>query len=121
MRYIGKIDVEKYKDLAASVTTDETVITEKQLAHILSKRASTYARYQDELLCILNDPDYIFADPKHPNTALSAKRYKNTAIVVLRLSTDSPERKNSVLTMWEIKEPRLRRYILTHKIVYKKE
>jgi len=119
--YIGRIDLAKYRAISPDIFTDEVVITDKQLAHIMSKRADTFARYSDKLLDILDDPDFIFVDPKHPDTALVVRRYGNTAEIVLRLSTESVEKKNSILTMWEIKEPRLTRYVLTHKIVYKKE
>jgi SPP1 gp7 family putative phage head morphogenesis protein len=118
---IGRLDIEKYRAISPHIYTDEVVITDKQLAHITDKRAVTYERYRDKLLDILNNPDYVFEDPKHQGTALVMKRYDNTAEIVLRLSTESESKKNSILTMWEIKEARLRRYIKTHKVVYKKE
>ncbi|MDR1703804.1 MAG: hypothetical protein LBS19_03855 [Clostridiales bacterium] len=121
MDVIGRIDVEMFKDISADIVTDKVILTDKQLAHILSQRAGTYEKYREKLPEILEDPDFIFQDPKHPDTALVIKRYDNAAVIILRLSTESFDNMNSILTMWEIKEPRLKRYILTHKIVYKKE
>lgn len=118
---VGKIDIEKFKGISPNILTNEVVITDKQLVHITDKRADTYERYSERLPEILSDPDYIFIDPKHVDTALVVKRYDNAAEIVLRLSTETVEKKNSIITMWEIKEPRLQRYILTHKTVYKKE
>ena len=121
VRIVGKIDLKIYRAISPDILADEVVITDKQLAHIIEKRADTYDRYHDKLADILSDPDYIFEDPKHPDTALVVKRYENAAEIVLRLNTESAVKKNSILTMWEIKEPRLKRYIFTHKTVYKKE
>jgi hypothetical protein len=118
---LGAIDLTKYQGISQNILTDEVVITDKQLAHIIEKREDTYIKYKDKLLEILNDPDYIFIDPKHTDTALVVKRYINAPQIVLRLSTQTPEKKNSIITMWEIRESRLNRYIKTHKSVYKKE
>ena len=119
--YIGKINIEMFKGVSSRILTDEVVLTDKQLVHILEKRIDTYEKYKDYLLDILQNPDYILDDPKHKDTALVLKKYDNTAEVVLRLSTDKIEKKNSIISMWEIKEPRLIRYLKTHKIVYKKD
>ena len=121
MQVVGRIDVDKYKALSSGILTDEVVLTDRQLAHIVEKREDVYEKYQDKLSDIVKNPDYIFADPKHHDTALVIKKYSNAALVVLRLSTETTDKKNSILTMWEIKESRLQRYILTHKTIYKKD
>ena len=121
MHIVGTIDIERYKGVSKNILTKEVVITDKQLEHILDKRADTYEKYKERLSEILGEPDFIFDDPKHTDTALVVKKFSNAAVLVLRLSTESVEKKNSILTMWEIKEPRLQRYISTHKLVYKKE
>jgi len=117
---IGTIDIDKYRGISPIILSNEVVITDKQLFHILNKRTDTYEKYHDKLVEILNEPDFIFEDPKHSDTALVVKSYSNSAVIVLRLSAETTKMKNSILTMWEIKEPRLRRYILTHKIIYKR-
>ena len=121
VQLICRIDLEKYKGFSGDITTDEVVLTPLQREHIREKREKTYQKYRCLLADILADPDYILDDPKHPNTALVFKRYDNYAEVVLRLSADTEKKKNSIITLWEIKEPRMQRYILTHKVLYKRE
>ncbi|GHU90796.1 hypothetical protein FACS1894202_11170 [Clostridia bacterium] len=121
VRSIGRIDPEKFKEISPKLLTDEVVLTDKQRAHIIESHAATFERYESKLKDIIENPDYVLADPKNPNTALVFKRVENIAEVVLRLSTENAKKKNSVITLWEIKEARLERYLKTHKIVYKRE
>ena len=119
---IGKIDINKYADLCEKkITTNEVVITFKQIEHINEERLGTFDRYKDELQEIIKNPDYIIEDTKHKETGLVIKKYNRNIVVVLKLNTSIDNKKNSIITIWEIKEKRLQRYLLTHKIVYKKE
>jgi len=121
MRIIGKIDLTLYKEVAPNITTDEVVLTDMQAQHVQERHPKAYERYLEHLAEILESPDFILCDPKHNNTALVIKRYINFAEVVLRLCTDDSGNKNSIITFWEIKEARLQRYLLTHKVLYKCE
>jgi hypothetical protein len=121
VRIVGKIDREMFKAISENIATDEVVLTDRQREHIISSRPKTFERYEERIQEILTSPDFIFEDPKHTDTALLIKRYKNAAEVVLRLATDEDGKKNSIITLWEIKESRLQRYLLTHKVLYKKE
>lgn len=67
------------------------------------------------------NPDYIVEDTKHNDTGLVIKKYDKNIVLVLRLNTSSDDKKNSIITIWEIKDRRLERYLLTHKIIYKNE
>lgn len=94
----------------------------KQIEHIEERHKGVYDKYKNELINILNNPDYIFKDPKHEDTALLIRKYDNNVEVVLKLNTDTKNNfKNSIITMWEIKDKRLERYKETHQIIYKKE
>ena len=118
---VGKIDKSIYKAVSNKIQTDDIVLTDKQLRHINDKHPDVFPKYQKKLLDIVNHPDYIFLDPKHEDTALVIKRFDNAVEVVLKLSTETHEKKNSIITMWEIKEKRLQRYLLKNKLVYKNE
>lgn len=119
---IGKIDINKYSKLCEKkITTDEVIITNKQIEHINEERKGTYKKYENRLKEIITNPDYIIEDTKHEETGLVIKKYSKNIIVVLKLNTSNDERKNSIITIWEIKKKRLERYLLTHKIIYKKE
>jgi hypothetical protein len=121
VHFVGRIDREKFKAVSPDITTDEVIITDVQTQHILERHPEAYEKYRDRLTEILQEPDYVFSDPKHKETALVIKQYENAAEVVLRLCTDHSGKKNSVITFWEIKEARLQRYILSHKTLYKRE
>ena len=119
---VGKIDKNRYKNIAENITTKDVVLLPKQIEHIEEKHKGVYLKYKNEINNILDNPDYIFKDPKHKNTALLVKKYDNNVEVVLKLNTDTKNNfKNSIITMWEIKDKRLERYKQTHEIVYKKE
>lgn len=60
-------------------------------------------------------------DTKHKETGLVIKKYDKNAVVVLKLNTSDGVKKNSIITMWGIKDKRLQRYLLTHETIYKKE
>lgn len=119
---VGKIDKSKYKSIANNITTKDVVLLPKQIEHIEKRHKGIYSKYKNEINNILNSPDYIFKDPKHKNTALLIRKYDNNVEVVLKLNTDTKNNyKNSIITMWEIKDKRLERYKETHRIIYKKE
>ena len=120
VQYIGEIDKNKFIGISDSILTDEVVLTEKQEQHIIKNRAETYERYKDKLNDIIENPDFILKDPKHEDTALIIKKYNNNAEIVLKLSTETEDKKNSIITLWEIKDARLNRYLTTHEIIYKK-
>lgn len=119
---VGKIDKNKYKSIANDMTTKDVVLLPKQIEHIEERHKGIYAKYKNEINNILDKPDYIFKDPKHKDTALLIKKYDNNVEVVLKLNTNTKNNfKNSIITMWEIKDKRLERYKQTHEIIYKKE
>lgn len=120
--HIGRIDINKYAKLCdKKILTDEVIITYKQIGHINEQRMGIYDKYQNKLQEIIEKPDYIIADTKHKETGLVIKKYHKNIVLVLRLNTSTDGRKNSIITIWEINEKRLERYLITHKTLYKKE
>ena len=119
---VGVIDKDRYKNITDNITTKDVVLLPKQIEHIEERHKGVYIKYKNEITNILDNPDYIFKDPKHENTALLIKKYNNNVEVVLKLNTDTKNNfKNSIITMWEIGDKRLERYKQTHEIIYKKE
>lgn len=118
---IGNIDIKKYSGLCnEKIITNEVIITYKQIEHINEERRGIFDKYKDKLAEIIKNPDYIIKDPKHEETGLVIKEYEKNTVIVLRLNTSEKDKKNSIITIWEIKEKRLQRYLLTHKTIYKK-
>lgn len=73
---VGKIDRKIYKCIANVLITDEVIITDNQLRHILDRHPDAYnevINYLSEIIC---DPDFIIED-KHKNTGLVIKKIKS--------------------------------------------
>ncbi len=122
---VGEINRDIYKCITEDIVTDEVIITENQIQHILDRHPDAYKEVINYLSDIIRDPDFIIED-KHDNTGLVIKKVKlerEYAQMVLRICTsdDNPDYKNSVISCWEISEKRLQNYLRNKRILYKKE
>ena len=125
MVVIGRIDREIFRCIAEDIVTEEVVMTDNQLQHILQRHPEVFPAVLDVLRDILRDPDYIIED-KHPYTGLVVRRLETgseSLQVVLRICTseDQPGYKNSVISCWEISERRLQNYLRNKKILYNRK
>ncbi len=123
---VGKIDRDIYKCITADIVTDEVIITDNQIQHILDRHPDAYETAMKEMRTAIESPDYIIADDKHNNTGLVIKKFKmkgDNLQLVLRICThkDEPGYKNSVISCWEISEKRLENYLKNKRVLYKKE
>ena len=118
---IGNIDTLKLSPLCDNITTEKVIITYKQIEHIETQHNKLYSQYKNKLLEIIAQPDYILDDLKQSETGLIIKKYEKNIVLVLKINTCNDDRKNSIITMWEIRDKRLRCYLKTHKTIYKKE
>lgn len=124
MRIICKLDVELYSCVTPNITTDEVVITDKQIEHIMQRHPGDYERYVQYMTQIITEPDYILAANK-PNTAFILKHiiYEDINIqLILRLKTvfDDTEYKNSVITFLKIDNRKWSKYLRNKKVLYKR-
>ena len=120
--HIGKIDISKYSGLCdKEILSNEVIITRKQIEQINNKKERTFYKYEKNLKNIIANPDYILEDPKHKDTGLVIKKIEKNIVLVLKLETTTNKNKNSIITIWDIKDKRLERYLLTHKTIYKRE
>lgn len=125
MYFVGKIDRELYKCITDNIVTDEVIITDTQMRHILDRHPDAYEKVVESLKDVLIAPDFIIED-KHENTGLVIKGFEieNEYVqMVLRICTseDEPGYKNSIISCWEISEKRLQNYLRNKTILYKKE
>ena len=122
---LGKIDREIYKCITEDIVTDEVIITDNQIQHILDRHPDAYEKAVDSMKAAIESPDYIIED-KHKNTGLVVKRIateKGHLQLVLRMCTseDNLGYKNSIISCWEISDKRLENYLRNKRILYKKE
>lgn len=122
---VGKIDKDIYKCVTDDIVTDEVIITDNQIRHIMDRHPHDYERFSSYFGQIVREPDYIVETHK-PNTALILKEIESENEVfktVLRLVTskDNPDYKNSIITFMKIDEKEWNRLLRNKKILYKKE
>ena len=125
---IGKIDIEKYRGVTdGTIRSDVLVLTENQKEHIIKRRgADFYEKYSQYFADIAKDPDYIFADTSHANTALASKTLidggKNIHLVIrLALVEDTPGIENSIITAIVEGDKRYQQRLRNKIPLYKKE
>lgn len=124
MFFVGKIDKDLYSCIINDIRTDEVVITENQMHHIVSKHPEAFEKAMECVASAIDCPDFIIQD-KNPNTGLviksirSGERYLQ---LVLRICASSDENtyKNSIISCWIISEKRLQNYLRNKKILYRR-
>ena len=104
MQTIGALDQRIYSVISDAIRTDEVIITEERIAHILERHPNDFERYSGYLREVIEKPDYILKANK-PNTAFILKEIINSderfqVILRLAVSTDPEGYKNSVITFF---------------------
>lgn len=122
---VGKIDIEIYNCITKDITTDEVIITDKQIDHIKNRHPNDYELFNKYLERIVEQPDYIIEANK-PFTALILKEIqidnkKFKTVVRLATSNDTPSYKNSIITFMKIDDREWNRILKNKKILYKSE
>lgn len=83
-------------------------------------------KYSSYIKTILTYPDYVLEDTKNIDTIIMIKQIENQGKniqLVIKLSTgkDSKKNKNSILTLWKVRNSTCRQLIRNKKILYKDE
>ena len=123
MQLVGRINIEIYKCITEDIITDEVIITDERIQHIIDNHPNDYERYFGYMREIVEEPEYIIEANK-PNTALILKSFENDSVpfkTVLRIvtSTDNIGFKNSIITFMRINDKEWDRLIRNKKILYK--
>ena len=120
---VGKIDKKIYKCITDDIVTDEVIITDERIAHIMERHPNDYEAVVGYMAEAVQKPDYILKDERI-NTGLIIKSMQQDNIqIVLRVHTSKDESgyKNSIISCWKISERRLQNYLRNKEILYKKE
>lgn len=125
VNFVCRLDKELYSVVSSEIETTEVVITDQQIVHINEGHPGMYERLSPYLAEIIQNPDYILR-ANRPSSALVLKRIAledTVAEVVLRLKVtgDSKDYKNSIISLWGISEKRYRRLLRQSEILYKHE
>lgn len=126
MHIVGRIDRKIYECITDDITTDEVIITEERIQHIVERHTNDYEQYYAYLKTVVEDPDYIIEANK-PNTALILKEIIESderqfkTILRLKTSKDNKDFKNYIITFMKINEKEWSRLIRNKRILYKRE
>ncbi|MCI8915444.1 MAG: hypothetical protein HFF26_02075 [Oscillospiraceae bacterium] len=124
---IARIDLSKYQCISTGIRSNLVVLTDNQMEHIIKRRGVEFwERYQGHFKEILEDPDYIFADKQHENTAVACKIFiedgKTVQLVIrLALVEDDPKLQNSIITAILESNKRFAQRLRNNQPLYKKE
>ena len=121
---IGKINKEFFVEITNNIVTDEVILTRERYLHIINGHKEDFELYANVLPEIIKNPDYILKDYKNPDTAMIIKHIDNTNInVILKLAVANDElhTKNSIMTMYRIRDKNLKKLQEKNKTIYKKE
>ncbi len=115
MHSIGKLNRDIYKCITDDIVTDEVIITDERIQHIMERHPNDYERFCSYIPEIINNPDYIIAANK-PNTATVLKQITDNGEkfqLVLRVitQTDNKDFKNSVITFLKVNERTWNKYL----------
>ncbi|WP_347563209.1 PBECR2 nuclease fold domain-containing protein [Hungatella hathewayi] len=122
---VGKLNKNLFTCITDDIVTDEVIITENQMKHILERHPDSFEDAIQSLESAVTSPDYIFKD-RNRNSALLIKKLPDSdeyVQIVLRLCTseEEPDFKNSIISCWKISHKRLQNYLRNKTYLYKKE
>lgn len=123
--FVGKLDLNVFSAVFGNIQTDEVIITEERITHIKQNHPGDFEKYFQYAQLTVEKPDFIL-EANQPYSAVLLKRIadngKNFKIIIrFKISSDSPERKNSVITFLHIDEKDWNRLIKNKKVLYKRE
>lgn len=122
---VGKIDRNIYKCITDNIVTDEVIITDERIKHIIERHPNDYERFYNYIQEIIRNPDFIIEANK-PNTAVVLKEIEERGekfklVLRIKVQGDPEEYKNSIMTFWRIGETTWRKTLKNKKILYKRE
>lgn len=122
--YLGKINVRPLEAEFGKLKTDDIIITNERIEHIMLRHSADYELFEKYGVSAVTDPDIVIKDCKNKATVFMIKRLSDTNInVVARLviSDDSNNLKNSVMTFYRIRNKNLLKLIKSNKVLDKNE
>lgn len=124
IKKLGKLNAQLLEHEFGKLATDEVVVTDERMAHIVSRHPEDVALFRQYARETVEQPDLIIKDEKNADTVFMVRRLAETNLnVVVRLSleTDEDGRKNSVMTFYRIRSKNLQKLMRRHKMLYKRE
>ena len=124
---VAEIDTKKYAAIAQNIRSGAVVLTDNQREHIVKRRGQAFFdKYHEYFGRIAEEPDYIFLDKAHPNTAIACKTLEVDGAhvhLVIRLAVegDDPLLENSIITVLKENDKRYAQRLRNNIPLYKRE
>ncbi|MBT9777728.1 hypothetical protein GPL15_14585 [Clostridium sp. MCC353] len=121
---LGKINIEVLEAEFGKIKTDEIIVTNERIEHIMERHPEDYSLFEKYGKESVSDPDLIIKDIKNIGTVFMVKKLPETNLnVVVRvvLGGDDDKLKNSVMTFYRIRDRNLKKLIEKNGLLYKKE
>ncbi len=121
---LGKINIEILKSEFGTLQTDEIIVTDERINHIINRHPEDYSLFTIYGASSVSDPDFVIKDEKNKGTVFMVKKLPDTNLnVVVRvvLESDDMKLKNSVMTFYRLRDKNLKKLIDKNGLLYKKE
>ena len=123
-QYIGKLNTEFLEVEFGKLATDELILTDERDDHIKERHDRDYNSFHQCVYDIIKRPDTVLKDSKNQNTVFYIKYIEETHLnIVIRLSLEieNTNRKNSIITSYQLGAKTLKRLKKNNKTLYNKE
>lgn len=123
-QFIGKLNTEFLEIGFGKLATNELILTDERDEHIKKRHAQDYKLFHKCVYDVVNIPDVILRDSKNQNTVFYIKYIEETHLnIVIRLSLEieSNDKKNSIITSYQLGTKTLKRLKKNNKTLYSKE
>ena len=127
MEQIAYIDTQKYAGVSGKIRTGTVVLTDHQKQHIIRRRGQDFFdKYGGFFREVAEDPDYVFKDKAHDNTAIASKTISldgGHVNLVIRLAVEGDEKglENSIITAIAENDKRYRQRLRNNVPLYRRE
>lgn len=122
VRVLGKIELKLLGGVFGEIQTDEIIITNERIKHILERHKEDCDLFLKSVVSIVTQPDVVIKDYKNVGTVFMVKRMStnmNVNVVVrVALSTDKKELKNSVMTFYRLRDKNLKKLMKKNEVLY---
>lgn len=123
-QFIGKLNIDFLEAEFGKLATDELILTDERDEHIKERHEKDYKLFHQCVYDVLNSPDTILKDNKNKNTVFYIKYIEETnlnIVIRLALETEGNNRKNSIITSYQLGVKTLKRFKKNNKTLYNRE
>ena len=121
---IGKLNIDFLEAEFGKLATDELILTDERDRHIKQRHEKDYKLFHQCVYDVLDSPDTILKDNKNQNTVFYIKYIEETnlnIVIRLALETEGNNRKNSIITSYQLGAKTLKRFKKNNKTLYNRE